>query len=200
MKSITKSARSLAASLLVAAAAAALPAAVPSLALAEGEVDSAAPLTGLSHDDEGYEGSVLEGNEGPGALDSHESLDARGSSHVLAARPGPIVDPWKACANYADLQNALKGDATFIATGYNLGCTWNNSDVQPSITIKNTTPHYLAPGTQIFYCTKGGAVGKKVLWGNSLSAGQTMQEFVPFGSGNSCLAKAVTFQLRNPPR
>ena len=135
--------------------------------------------------------------------DNSESLEQAHSNEYLSPNEiivWPPVDPWKSCANYADLQNTLKGDATFIATGYNLACTWNNSDVQPSITIKNNKSVYFAPGSQIFYCTKGGTTGKKTLWGESLSAGQSFNVFVPFGSGNTCLAKGVKFDLRNPPR
>ena len=112
----------------------------------------------------------------------------------------PILDPWKSCANYAQLQQALKGTADFIATGVSLQCTWNSSDVQPSITIKNQTPVSFAPGSTIFSCTKGGAVGKKDLWGSSLASGASMKVFVPFGSGNTCLAKGIYYTPRNPPR
>jgi hypothetical protein len=137
--------------------------------------------------------------------DDESSLE-RFENVARAARPQPPViikppvDPWTTCANYAQLQAALKGTADFYATGVNLQCTWNNSDVQPSVTVKNQTQVYFAPGSTIFYCTKGGAVGKQDLWGDSLAAGTSKNYFVPFGSGNTCLAKGVYYVSKNPPK
>jgi hypothetical protein len=139
--------------------------------------------------------------------DEAVALQGDAESAARAARPQPPIiglpqplDPWAGCANYAQLQAALKGTADFYATGVNLQCTWNNSDVQPSVTVKNQTQVYFAPGSTIFYCTKGGAVGKKDLWGDSLAAGGTKNYFVPFGSGNTCLAKGVYYVSKNPPK
>lgn len=161
-----------------------------SLALASGD-DLA------SSDDLAAEAS-FDDAQSPSGFEASDDEAQRGATEQVIRVP--VLDPWKSCANYAQLQNALKGTADFIATGVSLQCTWNSSDVQPSITIKNQTAVYFAPGSTIFYCTKGGAVGKKDLWGASLASGASMNVFVPFGSGNTCLAKGIYYTPRNPPR
>jgi|GEM_PF-6662191 len=143
---------------------------------------------------------VAQASEADVALQTEAFAAPARSSDIVR---GPIIirpDPWKGCSNYAELQNVLKGTPDFYATGYNLKCDWHNSDVQEHLTITNVNGPYLAPGSLVFYCAKGGAAGKKTLWGTSLPKGSSLSEFLPWGSGPTCLAKGILFVSKNPPK